>query len=318
MTKELDLKPYYSMEPRSALYVLRYNWADPVMMANGDGTSSVARYDWKSHHVKNLSKNYKSAVDKAIAYDKDVKICEMSDLRDYDTSSTGERARLQEVADKFAQDYPHYVELADELSAAVDRNYDLEDLHFPVDIQDGRDPYVCFKMLQTPDAVEYWTNKAKVETFSKKVGPFTFRNFVYQILDNKQPDLTEGQYEFMHNLYNQYVEKVDAKIEWAMDLVKDSIKLNDVPVTSDRIEITGEIQSVKDVLTDFGVAYKCVIITDQKFKLYGSVPSKLMEAVEYDETQLVGKSVKFSAKIQRSDSDPKFGFYSRPTKPELH
>jgi hypothetical protein len=49
---------------------------------------------------------------------------------------------------------------------------------------------------------------------------------------------------------------------------------------------------------------------DRGFKVWGSVPSNLYDAK--------GRSVSFSAAIQPSEDDDKFGFFKRPTKAKFN
>lgn len=92
-----------------------------------------------------------------------------------------------------------------------------------------------------------------------------------------------------------------------------------VPVTGERIEIEGEIVSTK---TQDGFAYgltvlKMLVKTPHGFKLWGSVPAALSDqfgGVFEAGDKLRGKRVAFSAKVERSKDDAKFGFFSRPTK----
>lgn len=89
-----------------------------------------------------------------------------------------------------------------------------------------------------------------------------------------------------------------------------------VPVTEARVEIVGVIVSQKTVDTDFGRVTKILVKTEAGYKLWGSLPSSLLDSSkgEYDSR---GKQVKFCARLQRSKDDPKFGFFSRPTKAQV-
>lgn len=86
----------------------------------------------------------------------------------------------------------------------------------------------------------------------------------------------------------------------------------DVPVTQERIEITGEVVGIKWVE---GYGYnspdvkKIIVLDDRGFKLYGSAPSGL--GVER------GDRINFFAAIEHSKDDSQFGFYKRPTKAQL-
>lgn len=95
-----------------------------------------------------------------------------------------------------------------------------------------------------------------------------------------------------------------------------------VPVTSDRIDIDGEVISTKEQegfnptpWRDAPPAFKMLVKTTAGYKLWGSIPRDML--VDGQHEALRGKKVAFSAKVQRSDKDDKFGFFSRPTKARL-
>lgn len=83
-----------------------------------------------------------------------------------------------------------------------------------------------------------------------------------------------------------------------------------VPVTEDRIVVTGEIVSAKIVDNDFGCTTKIVVKADEGFKVWGSCPSDLDAPL----ADLKGQRVTFAARVEPSEDDPKFGFFKRPTK----
>jgi hypothetical protein len=77
--------------------------------------------------------------------------------------------------------------------------------------------------------------------------------------------------------------------------------------------ITGEIISTKMVN---GFAYgqrvlKMVVKDDRGFKVWGTVPQAIIEA---NDDPLKGQRVTFTATVQASNDDDKFGFFKRPTK----
>ena len=77
--------------------------------------------------------------------------------------------------------------------------------------------------------------------------------------------------------------------------------------------ITGEIISTKVV---DGFAYgqrvvKMVVKDDRGFKVWGTVPRSIIEA---NDEPLKGQRVTFTANVQASNDDDKFGFFKRPTK----
>lgn len=96
--------------------------------------------------------------------------------------------------------------------------------------------------------------------------------------------------------------------------------LCDVPATDKRVDLQGVIASVKAADDYFagGMSYKMLVLvtTDAgQYKLWGTVPSVLFIGNTVE--TLRGKTVSFSAKIQRSNKDASFGFFSRPTKAQV-
>ena len=84
------------------------------------------------------------------------------------------------------------------------------------------------------------------------------------------------------------------------------------PVPEGRIAITGEVLTVKVMETRFGLVQKMLVrASDGGYKLWGSVPSSISDDVQ------VGAEVTFTATLQPSADDAKFGFYSRPSKAEI-
>ena len=75
-----------------------------------------------------------------------------------------------------------------------------------------------------------------------------------------------------------------------------------------RVWINGEVISTRVQDSQFGTVLKMLVKDATGFKVWGTVPSSL--DVER------GAMVKFSASVKPSDDDPKFGFFSRPTKAE--
>ena len=84
-----------------------------------------------------------------------------------------------------------------------------------------------------------------------------------------------------------------------------------IPEFNGRARIAGVIVGTKFVETQYGSALKIIVKHADGWKVYGTCPAALSGE------NLVGSKVAFSAMIQRSNDDPKFGFFTRPTKPEL-
>jgi len=81
-----------------------------------------------------------------------------------------------------------------------------------------------------------------------------------------------------------------------------------VPFTNERIEFSGKILNTKYQENQFGGSLKMLFKDARGFKLWGSVPSKLLDK------ELINLNIKFLATVSVSDKDASFGFFKRPTK----
>lgn len=81
------------------------------------------------------------------------------------------------------------------------------------------------------------------------------------------------------------------------------------PCPSGRIEIVGNILSIKSQESDFGVTLKMLVKAESGFKVWGTIPSGLNAYVK--------DKVRFTATVEPSRDDTKFGFFKRPAKAEL-
>lgn len=79
-----------------------------------------------------------------------------------------------------------------------------------------------------------------------------------------------------------------------------------VPVTGDRITVTGEVVKHEWKETNWGSREVMTVKDDRGFLVWGTVPSKL--SVDR------GDRISFDCLVERSDRDDKFGFFKRPTK----
>lgn len=76
------------------------------------------------------------------------------------------------------------------------------------------------------------------------------------------------------------------------------------PCPAGRVVVTGEVLSVKEHETDFGVTTKMTVKAQEGFIVWVSVPSSM--AVDR------GQTISFKATLTPSPNDPKFGFGKRP------
>ena len=97
------------------------------------------------------------------------------------------------------------------------------------------------------------------------------------------------------------------------------------PVVEGKGTITGTIVSVKFKDSQFGGAWKMIVLDDRNFKVWGSVPAAIFdqqreEAAEGENPfieHIKGRKVSFNATIEASEDDKTFGFFKRPTKATL-
>jgi hypothetical protein len=101
--------------------------------------------------------------------------------------------------------------------------------------------------------------------------------------------------------------------------------------------LTGTVVSVKEHFSDYGSAYKMTVELDgEGARVFGTVPGTIADAAYWAWREslaadaylgdfgsecwteaLKGRRVTFVAKVERSERDESFGFYSRPTKAAL-
>lgn len=88
-----------------------------------------------------------------------------------------------------------------------------------------------------------------------------------------------------------------------------------IPCPSGTTVITGKIVSFRRVESVYGTTLKVLVVDDRGFKVWGTVPNEVGEAIGWDyDNSIRGVRVTFTATVQPSNDDPKFGFYSRPRK----
>lgn len=115
--------------------------------------------------------------------------------------------------------------------------------------------------------------------------------------------LSDKQYAYLRKLLGQIANRAER------DAAKKAEHDAAAPCPTGRVRIRGRVLSIKIVQTQFGDVAKMLVKAETGFKVYGSVPAHIQ--VER------GYLVEFDAKVEPSKDDPKFGFYSRPTKAQV-
>ena len=82
-------------------------------------------------------------------------------------------------------------------------------------------------------------------------------------------------------------------------------------VVEGRRVLVGTVATLKVQESDWGSTLKMLLICDDGQKLWGSVPSAIRADIER------GDAVEFTATVEASQDDPKFGFYKRPSKAKI-
>jgi hypothetical protein len=119
--------------------------------------------------------------------------------------------------------------------------------------------------------------------------------------------ITPAQENFLRGL----VGRIEKRAEVAAQRAAEAEAASPVPVTDKRIQVTGEVVTLKEVEGNFGTTVKMLVKSlDGGWKVWGTRPDSLM-GVER------GEVVTFMARIEVSKDDPKFGFFSRPTKADI-
>src|SRR5215472_1256931 len=117
----------------------------------------------------------------------------------------------------------------------------------------------------------------------------------------KYGSLTERQEATLKRSLTQYHDRNERVVAGRKARVVSS------PIPTGRVTIIGEVVSTKYVETQFGGQLKMLVVAEQGWKVWGTVPSQL----KCHGANLKGLKVAFTAEVQPKEAD--FGFFSRPT-----
>lgn len=84
-----------------------------------------------------------------------------------------------------------------------------------------------------------------------------------------------------------------------------------VAVPTGRMVVEGKVIAEGTKENDFGVRYVMTVLDDRGFKVWGTQPSSIASDIK------MGDRVRFTARLEASDRDETFGFFSRPSKAEI-
>jgi hypothetical protein len=114
--------------------------------------------------------------------------------------------------------------------------------------------------------------------------------------------LSPAQFGFLRTLLSRIDERATVAAERA------AAKAAAADVPEGKVEIEGVVLTTKFQASAFrrGGTLKMLVAHDSGFKVWGTVPAAI-------DTVVKGERVAFTATVERSNDDPKFGFFSRPT-----
>jgi hypothetical protein len=143
--------------------------------------------------------------------------------------------------------------------------------------------------------------KEKIESFCKE------NQSILHILDWARN--SQGIALSLINNLNTWGSLTEKQIELLCKLYHNSQKVS-TNCPQGKFTIEGTIQSFKQVDGFYGgTTLKMIVDSIEGYRVFGTVPAKLKNPVE-------GDCVRFVAEIYPSNSDPTFGFFSRPSKVE--
>ncbi len=158
--------------------------------------------------------------------------------------------------------------------------------------QERNDNYTFFKLNQ-PEIVEFFENMYDQE-----------KNYFILSLKSQLDRygmLTTAQVEAFNRVMKQ---RDEAAAKKAAEPVPTT------PVAEGRYEMEGEVFTVKWQDSFYGMTQKMGVKFADGNKVYGTVPNNISHVER-------GQKVKFVAKVERSEKDENFGFFSRPAKAEI-
>jgi len=117
-------------------------------------------------------------------------------------------------------------------------------------------------------------------------------------------NISDKQYAFLHNLLTKIDNRAEIEAERKAQYEAAAV----LPPTGDRILVRGTLIARKIPRSfEMGFGVKILVQSEEGWKVWGREPAGLNDAEK-------GAKVEFMARIQPSKNDPKFGFFSRPTK----
>jgi len=314
----------YFVSSANSLYTLWYVEEAFSFISTGSlGNQYMVNEPEKYHFIKSLSKDYDTAVSKAKKYvsDKDGgvldSICEEKQLEEYSTATTGKKYKLRCESDSWIKDNQNIVDVYRLAYQAMKKSISIRNAYQEATIHNEFTDWSIIKddeYLDTKLVQSFIKAQALLQSFGKNQWG-TYTSMVGAIVGgNGQP--TDAQNKFINNLYDNYKNNYEARLVRLNQIRQEQLdylaSCNAVPTSKDRITLIGQIQKTKLVTHQYGSTYKMILLSDEGYKLYGSIPNTLLQ--DYDISEMEGLRITFDATVEQSDGDKYFGFFKRPTK----
>lgn len=142
------------------------------------------------------------------------------------------------------------------------------------------------------------------------------------MIENRKGSAEHGHYGFFHDLilyfgrHGRLTEAQERAARKSRERIEERVAkeadrlANAIPVPEGNgLQITGEVISVKDKESMYGITTKITVEAAEGYRVWGTAPSALL----YEDVQ-PGDTVEFVANVTRSDRDEYFGFFKRPRK----
>lgn len=160
-------------------------------------------------------------------------------------------------------------------------------------------------------AWEIWENRTESTDFQFE--ETTICDIVEKLI--RYGNLSDKQLLFIKSL----LDKIERRAEIQAQREAEKAAAKEVPVG--RHQVVGTVLKTRYQESSFGEILKMLVKTEDGYLLWGTVPSAL-QILEDPNTECQrglakGDRISFTAKLEPSKDDPKFGFYKRPTKAEV-
>lgn len=116
-------------------------------------------------------------------------------------------------------------------------------------------------------------------------------------------NLTDGQLKAIRPAIDKMIARHEEKLAEAA-----KPETEKVPVAEGKVQITGEVKSLKWQDGDYGPTFKMLVLDDRGFKVWGTVPGNLSNHIA------TGDRIVFSATVTAKAGEVDFGYFKRPTK----